>query len=159
MTPARDDIINSISKIATDFFKKLFQDVPSLLLQLKTKGFQLGIITNGPTEYQLNKIKSLGLTAFFPRDLLFISDEVGVAKPNPAIFHYTAQKVNKSCEDLLYIGDTWENDVVAPINAGWQSIWFNHRQRQPVSKHKPFAEIKCLSKILDFTDEKTPRSF
>lgn len=128
---------------------KLFPEVLKLLKDLKIKGYQIGILSNGPTEHQLKKIKNLGLGSFMPRDFIFISDEVGVAKPNPEIFKVTAKKVNYLPKELLYIGDTWVNDIAAPIEAGWQAIWVNHRQREPDSKHQPFAVVESLSEIPD----------
>lgn len=131
---------------------KLFSEVPELIRFIKGKGIQVGIITNGPVEHQLNKIHSLGLTSFIARDHIFVSDEVGVAKPNIQLFHHVAQKVNMIPGEMLYIGDSWPNDAVAPIEAGWKSIWFNHRKRQPDTDHKPLAEIYCLQSIIDIID-------
>lgn len=131
---------------------QLFSEVPELIGYLKEKGIQVGIITNGPVEHQLNKINSLGLTSYISRDYIFISDEVGVAKPNIQIFHHVGQRVNILPSEMLYIGDSWPNDVVAPIEAGWRSVWFNHRKRQPNTSHKPLAEIDCLQSIIDIID-------
>ena len=105
---------------------KLFPEVPKLSTALKDKGYRLGILSNGPTEHQLKKITSLGLTQFIMSHFIFISDELGIAKPDPAIFNIVAKKVNYQPKELLYIGDTWANDVAAPIEAGWQAIWFIH---------------------------------
>jgi HAD superfamily hydrolase (TIGR01549 family) len=127
---------------------ELFPEVPELLTLLRNKGYLLGIITNGPTEHQLMKIELLGLKKYIPRDLMFISDEVGAAKPNPAIFNAAAKKVVYSPKALLYIGDSWTNDVIGPIGAGWQSIWYNHRKRLPTTEHKPLGEVEYLSDIL-----------
>ena len=128
---------------------ELFQEVPELLTLLSNKGYLLGIITNGPTEHQLKKIEILGLEKYIPRDLIFISDEVGAAKPNPEIFNVAANTIAFSPRELLYVGDSWTNDVTGPSNAGWQAIWFNHRKRQPVTTdYKPLGEVKCLLDIL-----------
>jgi HAD superfamily hydrolase (TIGR01549 family) len=97
---------------------KFFPEIPNLLETLKSKGFMIGIITNGPTDHQYNKIKSLSLTKYIPRSMITISDEVGIAKPNPEIFHHVAQKISIHPSELVYIGDSWINDVVAPAKAG-----------------------------------------
>ncbi|GGE28047.1 haloacid dehalogenase [Pullulanibacillus camelliae] len=128
---------------------KLFPEVPKLLTDLKQKGYLLGILSNGPTTHQLNKIKALELDRFVPRNFIFISNAVGIAKPDPHIFNLVSRKVNCLPEEILYIGDTWENDVVASIEGGWQAIWFNHRRREPGSEHQPFAVVESLSEIVD----------
>ncbi|MFJ5761500.1 HAD family hydrolase [Neobacillus sp. NPDC093182] len=132
---------------------QLFAKVPELINFLKAKGKLVGIITNGPVQHQFNKINSLGLTSYVSRDRIFISDEVGVAKPNKQIFHHVAQKVNMSPSEILYIGDSWPNDVAAPIEAGWQAIWYNHRKRLAGTGHKPLAVIDHLLSIIDILDK------
>jgi HAD superfamily hydrolase (TIGR01549 family) len=132
---------------------QLFTEVPELINVIKAKGKLVGIITNGPVQHQFNKINSLGLTSYVSGDHIFISDEVGVAKPNKQIFHHVAQKVNMIPSEILYIGDSWPNDVVAPMEAGWQAIWYNHRKRLPDTGHKPLAVIDHLLSIIDILDK------
>lgn len=129
---------------------KMFPEVPNLLGMLKKKGITVGMITNGPVEHQHSKISSLGLKSHIPIDLIFVSDGVGVAKPNPDIFHHVRKHVNLAPHELLYIGDSWENDVVGSSKAGWHSLWFNHRNKEPETNHKPLAVIHNLSSILDY---------
>lgn len=132
---------------------KLFAEVPELINVIKAKGKLVGIITNGPVQHQFNKINSLGLTSYVSRDHIFISDGVGVAKPNKQIFHHVAQKVNMIPSEMLYIGDSWPNDVVAPMEAGWKAIWYNHRKRLPGTGNKPLAVIDHLLSIIDILDK------
>lgn len=120
---------------------------------MKAKGKLVGIITNGPVQHQFNKIKSLDLTSYVSKDHIFISDEVGVAKPNKQIFQHVAQQVDMLPSEILYIGDSWPNDVVAPMEAGWQAIWYNHRKRLPGTSHKPLAVIDQLLSIIDIVDK------
>lgn len=127
---------------------KLFSEVPKLFNELKMSGLELGLITNGPTSHQQNKIRQLNLSKFIREDLMFISDQVGYAKPDPYIFHKASQKINIPADHLLYIGDSWENDVVGPSAAGWNSVWFNHRNREPLTDHRPLAVVKELSSLL-----------
>lgn len=132
---------------------QLFPEVPELLVTIINKGYKIGIITNGPTEHQFNKIKSLGLTKYITREWIFISDEVGIAKPNPEVFSHVAKKVKLLPDELLYVGDSWPNDVVAPSGAGWQSIWYNLRKRQPSTDYKPAAEIDRILSVLNVLND------
>ncbi|WP_169891230.1 HAD family hydrolase [Litchfieldia alkalitelluris] len=126
----------------------LFKDVPQILNSLKSNGFQIGLITNGPVQHQKNKIKALGLVQYFSTECIFISDEVGIAKPDPRLFELAAQKLSLSANEVLYVGDTWINDIIGPSKAGWNTVWFNHRMREPETDHKPMKEIKSLSSLL-----------
>jgi len=138
---------------------QLFPEVPGMLEMLKNKGLTLGIITNGPVEHQSKKINSLGLTKYFNRDLIFISDEIGIAKPNPHLFEHVAQKTGFAPNEHLYIGDTWSNDIEASSKAGWQSIWYNHRNRLPETNHKPLTIINKLSSVLSVINEMDHKTF
>ncbi len=125
---------------------QLLHDLPKLLSGLK-QHYQLGIITNGPTEHQYQKIKRLHLLDWFQHENIFISEQIGITKPDPAIFHYVNNRIGSSPEQNVYVGDTWENDVSPSIQAGWNSIWFNHRKRSPESDHTPLLEIEKIAQI------------
>ena len=48
--------------------------------------YALGIITNGANDTAREKLTRLGLGDLFPVDAVIVSSDVGVAKPDPAIF-------------------------------------------------------------------------
>ncbi|HFI0150565.1 TPA: HAD family hydrolase [Streptococcus suis] len=100
-----------------------------LFAYCQRKGIELGVITNGPHRHQLRKIRSLGLEKWIAEDRLIISGQVGVAKPAVDIFKLLESRLGVEAESICYLGDSFENDVVGSKQAGWQSIWFNHRKR------------------------------
>lgn len=100
-------------------------------------GYVVGIITNGPEDHQMNKIRGLGVDKLIPPERIFISDAVGIAKPDPEIFAYANRKTGTLPENSLYVGDTWHNDVVGALEAGWQVCWYNPRGREPGTGHTP----------------------
>ena len=93
-------------------------------------GIPMAVITNGPTEHQWRKIKQLGLEQWIARDRIVISSEVGVAKPDTSIFRMVEERCGVSAEELVYIGDAYENDIIGAKDAGWQAIWLNRRLRE-----------------------------
>ncbi|CAM3370706.1 HAD family hydrolase [Marinicrinis lubricantis] len=106
---------------------QLYPEVSALLGSLnKLEHVDIGLITNGPVMHQMNKISALGIDSFFPPDYVFISDAVGLAKPNPDIFRHVEQRMGYPLRKL-YIGDAWHNDVLPSLEAGWDCIWFNPR--------------------------------
>lgn len=118
-----------------------FSGVIELIINLQKHNKMVGIITNGPVEHQLNKIKALQLIPLISRDKIFISEGIGIAKPNKEIFQYVQKKLEVDAHQCCYTGDNWENDIVAPIEAGWKTVWFNHRNRDPETSHIPNKEI------------------
>ena len=96
---------------------------------LSNNGIILGIITNGPSKHQWTKISNLKLNSWIPKERVIISADVGVAKPNKKIFDLAQSKVSGGEHEYYYVGDSFLNDIVGAKNAGWKSIWYNHRKR------------------------------
>ncbi|MGN5902254.1 pyrimidine 5'-nucleotidase [Klebsiella pneumoniae] len=77
----------------------------SLLNALQGK-VRMGIITNGFTSLQQTRLERTGLRDHF--DLLIISEQVGVAKPDARIFDYAlAQAGNPPRSRVLMVGDLY----------------------------------------------------
>lgn len=92
-----------------------------LLSQLKAKGFQLAVVSNGGHATRLNILKGLGFETYF--DLIVSSELAGVAKPNTQIFHYTREQLGLEAAQCLFIGDHPINDVYGAQQAGMQALW------------------------------------
>lgn len=108
----------------------LSNQIVKTLDYLFNKQINLGIISNGPSLHQRNKIKSLGLNKWIPDKNIFISSELSFSKPNIEIFKLAEKNVHKNFSEEVYlIGDSYNNDVIGAINAGWKSIWFNKHSR------------------------------
>ena len=94
-----------------------YKGVSELLLRFKEKGCFIGLITDGYSLTQRNKLKALGIEELF--DLIVISEEFGSEKPNEnnyKVFHQFATK------DYYYIGDNTAKDFLAPNRLGWISV-------------------------------------
>lgn len=89
-----------------------------LLLELKKEGHFLGLITDGFSVTQRNKIKALDIESLF--DLIVISEEFGSEKPeeaNYSVFHQFGTNDN-----YFYIGDNVSKDFIAPNALGWTTV-------------------------------------
>lgn len=105
--------------------------IEALLRDCAESADGLGIITNGPSENQWKKIRCLGLERFVKRDLIIISGDIGIDKPDAAIFRLAEQRSGKRPEALAYVGDSLKNDIYSAAACGWKTIWF-HRDALPV---------------------------
>ncbi len=70
-----------------------------LLKALDMAGIPFGIITNGSTRQNI-KIDQLGLRS--RTQCIFVSEEFGCSKPDPAIFQAAAACLNAPCESILF---------------------------------------------------------
>jgi putative hydrolase of the HAD superfamily len=90
---------------------------------------RLGLLTNGPTDIQRLKLEGTGLTDCF--DSVVISGEVGMGKPDPAVFAYALDRLGAVAEDAVMVGDSWERDVVGALGAGMSAVWVSGGRPRP----------------------------
>ncbi|WHA09816.1 HAD family hydrolase [Enterococcus montenegrensis] len=112
---------------------------------LKAQNIPISIITNGPTDHQYKKIIQLNLLNWVKEDNVIISQATGFQKPDREIFQLAEKEFNLTAENTLYVGDSFENDVVGAKSAGWKSLWFNHRNRQIPAGEQAVQDIKLTS--------------
>ena len=94
----------------------------------------IGIVTNGPTEVQRAKLELLGIDRLV--DYVVVSEEFGVAKPDPAIFREALRLAEVQPEEALFVGDSAEFDMVGARAAGIPTVWVN-RYRRPWTEIGP----------------------
>ena len=128
----------------------LFEEVEELLNNLYQQNIQLAVLTNGEKDHQSMKIKQLGLKKWMPEEYFFISGALGHAKPAQEVFTIIENKLQLDKTNTIYIGDSFEHDVVGAKKAGWQSIWMNHRNRQaPTTPVKPDKVVYNAKELLE----------
>ena len=91
---------------------------------------ELGIITNGPSAHQWNKVKSLQAERWVPHENIFVSGDVGAEKPDRKIFEYAEHTMGLEDAEIWFVGDAYELDVKGALNAGWNAVWMNRRKRK-----------------------------
>jgi len=95
-----------------------FDGVMDAMLKIRDKGGSLGILTDGRSLTQRNKIDALGLTKIM--DYIGISEELGTEKPSPENFRHV--ETHFKLDKYYYIGDNLKKDFVAPKAMGWKTI-------------------------------------
>ncbi len=88
---------------------------------------RLGIITNGPADLAEEKVKRLGFQALIPAEHIVVSEKAGFFKPQPEIFRYGLDKLGVQSHEAVFVGDSWEDDVVGAVNAGITAIWLDKK--------------------------------
>lgn len=91
-----------------------------MLKKLRESGYKTALITNGASELQRSKIKMLCFEDLF--DYIYIGGEHEVQKPHVQPFLITAQKLNVSPSECVYVGDNPINDIDASRKAGYLPI-------------------------------------
>lgn len=96
----------------------LSEGAAELLNDLSGRGVPLGLITDGRTKTQTNKLLSLGIASSFERTV--ISESFGSEKPEMANYRVFEQDFPNS--RYYYIGDNFSKDFVSPNKLGWTTI-------------------------------------
>jgi putative hydrolase of the HAD superfamily len=101
---------------------RLFDDVLPALETLRAN-HRLALISNGLGRDQRLKIDRLGLGDYF--EVLVISEEIGVTKPEPAIFAHTLKELGLPAKAAVHAGDNPHHDVAGARGHGMRSVWVN----------------------------------
>lgn len=126
-----------------------------LLADLSQAGYNLGIITDGRSITQRNKIKALGLERFIHEDCLVISEECGSEKPDEA--NYLVLQNLFSNRKFVYVGDNPKKDFITPKKLGWSTICLlddgRNVHKQDFSlpwKYLPHISVNRIEKIINY---------
>jgi putative hydrolase of the HAD superfamily len=130
------------------YLKHRFEDVVLFddtlpTLEVLRRRYILGIVSNGNSYPE-----RLGLEQYF--QFIILAQEVGMEKPEPGIFHLAIERAGCRTEELLYVGDSQEDDILGAKRAGIKVAWFNRAKAQPQPNiPRPDYEIDRLSMLLD----------
>ncbi|WP_062055457.1 HAD family hydrolase [Aquimarina longa] len=106
------------------FISPVNQEVIALLKQLQNT-YQIGIVTNGGSINQRNKLNSSKITSFFKKEAIFISSEIGYSKPDINYYRYIENTLQKTSDMFVIVGDDPINDIKGGTDAGWKTVWLN----------------------------------
>ena len=124
----------------------LYEDAIDTILELKKRGYKVGILTNGESDSQRTKVVSTGLIDLI--DALTVSGDTNTRKPEPEIFRLTAEKLGLKPEECAFVGDMFRNDVYGAHRAGMLPIWiWPHSERRYAEVDA--IRIQHLSQLLD----------
>jgi len=116
-----------------------------LLAELKNR-IGLVALTNGFADVQHARIARLGLDDAF--DHVIISEEVGVAKPDPAVFDIAFKKMGHPAKSsVLMVGDSLSSDIRGGVDYGIDTCWFNPQKIGNTTTIKPKVEIAHLDEL------------
>lgn len=104
---------------------RLFPDTLPCLAALA--GRPMGIVSNGDSTQQRNKLRNVGLAGRF--DPVLVSGDIGIEKPDPRIFLEAARLAGRAPEECIYVGDRLETDALAAARAGMTGVWLDRGGR------------------------------
>ncbi|MFI5733044.1 HAD family hydrolase [Kribbella sp. NPDC051587] len=115
------------------------------LAKLRADGWRIGLVSNITTETQL-QWRDSPLAPYF--DTTAFSSELGVAKPEPAIYLTACSALGVTPSDCVYVGDGNDNELPAAASLGMHAIrtleHSNSHPAWPGDTINTFAELPTL---------------
>jgi putative hydrolase of the HAD superfamily len=116
-----------------------------LVSWLRARGVKVGLVTNGPPTQHV-KIDALGVRPHL--DAIVVSDEVGVAKPDEAIFRMALGELGVEPGEAWFVGDHPVNDVAGSHRLGMRAFWLRRGLAWPDGQPHVGAAIDSLEELL-----------
>ncbi|MHC4662399.1 MAG: TIGR02253 family HAD-type hydrolase [Planctomycetota bacterium] len=132
-----------------------YEDVVEVIRILDNTDIVLGIISAGITIKQIEKLIRTGLLEYISPNAIFISDQIGISKPNVKLYQRACSDLNLRPGETMYVGDNPANDIDPPNNIGMITVW-NKRGGKHItraSRSKPNYEIHNFWDLLDILRE------
>lgn len=104
-------------------FKSRLKPYAREALEYLSMRFRLYILSNGFRELQEQKMRSSGILHYFEKVVL--SEDIGVHKPYPALFHFALSVAQADAKDALMVGDSWESDIEGAKGIGMHQLFYN----------------------------------
>ena len=103
----------------SDLFDRVYE-----VLQTLSERYHIALVTNGLPDVQRPRLERSAIHALIEK--VFISEEIGVAKPDPAFFDFVFQAIGSPDKnEVLIIGDSLTSDMQGGIHYGIDTCWYN----------------------------------
>ena len=123
---------------------QLFDDVLPALNALRGD-YTMGLLSNGNTYPE-----RCGLEGFF--QFVVFAQDYGIQKPDPRLFEIAIEHAGCAKQQLLHVGDSFQNDIIGAKQAGVRSIWLNRQgENKETGKQHDFAisSLRELTGLLE----------
>lgn len=116
--------------------------------------YVIGILTDGRSITQRNKIRALGLNKYVEHQNIIISEEFGSSKPHKENYNYFMNLYPDY--SFIYVGDNTSKDFETPKALGWKTIGLRdsgeniHKQNLDRPMLQPDIWINCISEIIAY---------
>jgi len=130
---------------------RLFPGVREALAALR-EAYIIGVITEGDGRLQREQLERLGLDGVFRH--VIISQEVGLHKPDPALYDYALAAAEVVPKESVMVGDRIDWDLVPAKRIGMRTAFFTHNNRYIALKEEvgfePDWEVGSFLQLLEF---------
>ena len=152
-----DELVSSYASSILEVRPHLNPDARNTLKELKKRNVAIGLICNTGLTPGIGLRRFLaeeGVVRFF--DFMLFSEEIGIRKPDPKIFHLAAQKLGVQPPEMMHVGDNLRVDVWGAKNAGLRAVHFSSQEgRDRIAESDPGSLVSLSRRLDDSTANRT----
>ncbi len=116
---------------ARNLWRRPIDGMIDVVRELRAKGLPVGVVSNSEGGLA-TLIAEMGWTADF--DAVADSGALGMEKPAPEIFAWTAARLGVGLHEIAHVGDSWSADYVGARNAGMRAVLFRGADLVPAGE-------------------------
>ena len=119
-----------------------------MIKTLHKNGKRLFVITNGVTAVQKGRLFPSPIFPYLEN--VFISESMGVSKPQKKFFDLVAEQIpNFDASKAIVIGDSLTSDIQGANNAGLDCIWFNPENTPTPQNYRITHNVQTFAQMED----------
>ena len=129
-----------------------YEDAIEVLRLLSKTPLILGVITEGLEVKQAEKLLRMRITPYLSPNAIFISNQIGISKPNPKIYQRACSDLNLKPSETMYVGDNPLHDVDPPRQIGMLAVRMRRggKYYHTEGKTAPHREVQNFWDLLDY---------
>lgn len=129
---------------------KAYPDAIRVLQNLFPRHIIRGVITAGLEVKQAEKLIRLDIYPYVHPEAIFISDQIGISKPNPKLYLHACRSLKLSPYETVYVGDHPEHDIDPANHIGMITVRMRRQGKysQLQGKTNPRYEINNFDELL-----------
>lgn len=129
-----------------------YEDAVEVLRLLSKTPLILGVITEGLEVKQAEKLVRMRITQFLSPAAIFISNQIGISKPNPKIYQRVCSDLNLKPSETMYVGDNPLHDVDPPNQIGMHTVRMRRggKYYHTEGKSQAHREVQNFWDLLDY---------
>lgn len=113
--------------------ERIYPGVKDLLERLRGQ-YSLGVIANQVPGVE-ERLRDFGIFEYF--ELILVSEEVGLSKPDPRIFQLALNRAGCRAEQAVMVGDRLDNDIIPARALGMKTVWIRQGDWKYASPRSP----------------------
>lgn len=129
-----------------------YEDAVEVLRLLSKTDLLLGVISEGLEVKQAEKLVRMRLVKYFANNAIFISNQLGISKPNPKLYQRACSDLNIKPTESMYVGDNPLYDIDPPNSIGMMTVRMRRggKYQEEESRTAPTLEVQNFWDLLDY---------